>query len=203
MGDVGKEVRRLREAKGWGQTKLAAAADMAVSGVSQIENGRRNPNSATLIKLAKALEVEVADLFPKVEAPLWSEDSPERPTNDDPGQGFLLLANVIRAAADMWSVDAAIQDISDAEIAGRVQAIRDLYIGIANVVSPKDSSEPSGWEVLTMWEEDELKAVMDKLRLARNDGLDRLEKAGYREDENRETPEQRRDRMKEWTRHIA
>ncbi len=72
MGDVGKEVRRLREAKGWGQTKLAAAADMAVSGVSQIENGKRNPNSATLIKLARALGVEVADLFPKGQAPLPS-----------------------------------------------------------------------------------------------------------------------------------
>ncbi len=70
MGEVGKEVRRLREARGWGQTKLAAAADMAVSGVSQIENGHRNPNSATLIKLARALGVEVADLFPKAALPL-------------------------------------------------------------------------------------------------------------------------------------
>ncbi len=70
MGEVGREVRRLREARGWGQTKLAAAADMAVSGVSQIENGHRNPNSATLIKLARALDVEVVDLFPKAQAPL-------------------------------------------------------------------------------------------------------------------------------------
>ncbi len=74
MGEVGKEIRRLREAKGWGQTKLAAAADMAVSGVSQIENGRRNPNSATLVKLARALEVEVADLFPKGQSPLPLSD---------------------------------------------------------------------------------------------------------------------------------
>src|SRR5829696_7721643 len=64
MGELGREIRRLREARGWGQTKLAAAADMAVSGVSQIENGHRNPNSATLIKLARALGVEVRDLFP-------------------------------------------------------------------------------------------------------------------------------------------
>jgi transcriptional regulator with XRE-family HTH domain len=76
MGEVGKEIRRLREAKGWGQTKLAAAADMAVSGVSQIENGHRNPNSATLIKLAGALGVEVADLFPKGQAPLPLEEAP-------------------------------------------------------------------------------------------------------------------------------
>jgi transcriptional regulator with XRE-family HTH domain len=76
MGEVGKEIRRLREAKGWGQTKLAAAADMAVSGVSQIENGHRNPNSATLIKLAGALGVEVADLFPKGQVPLPLEEAP-------------------------------------------------------------------------------------------------------------------------------
>ncbi len=74
MGEVGKEIRRLREVRGWGQTKLAAAADMAVSGVSQIENGHRNPNSATLIKLARALDVEVADLFPKGQSPLPLSD---------------------------------------------------------------------------------------------------------------------------------
>src|SRR5918994_1414320 len=76
MGEVGREIRRLREAKGWGQTKLAAAADMAVSGVSQIENGHRNPNSATLIKLARALDVDVADLFPKGQVPLPLDDAP-------------------------------------------------------------------------------------------------------------------------------
>jgi|SRR5829696_2741190 transcriptional regulator with XRE-family HTH domain len=70
MSDVGQEIRRLREAKGWGQAKLAVEAGVAVSGVSQIENGRRNPNSSTLVKLAGALGVEVADFFPKAEAPL-------------------------------------------------------------------------------------------------------------------------------------
>jgi transcriptional regulator with XRE-family HTH domain len=76
MSDVGQEIRRLREAKGWGQPKLAVEAGVAVSGVSQIENGRRNPNSSTLVKLAGALGVGVADLFPKAEAPLWSGESP-------------------------------------------------------------------------------------------------------------------------------
>jgi len=80
MGEVGKEIRRLREARGWGQTKLAAAADMAVSGVSQIENGRRNPNSATLVKLARALGVEVADLFPKGQASLPAFEDERRAT---------------------------------------------------------------------------------------------------------------------------
>jgi len=64
MSSIGKEVRRLREAKGWSQAKLAGETGMAVSGISQIENDKRNPNAATLTKLARALEVEVADLFP-------------------------------------------------------------------------------------------------------------------------------------------
>ncbi len=74
MGDVGQEIRRLREAKGWSQPKLAVEAGVAVSGVSQIENGRRNPNSSTLIKLANALEVDIADLFPKAQRPLPLEE---------------------------------------------------------------------------------------------------------------------------------
>ncbi len=63
--DVGKEIRRAREAKGWSQAKLAGASDMGVSGISQIETGARNPSVVTLSKIADALGVEVTDLFPK------------------------------------------------------------------------------------------------------------------------------------------
>jgi len=75
---VGQEIRRLREEKGWSQTKLAAAADMGVSGVSQIETGARNPSAITLAKLANALGVEVADLFPKGQSPLPFESAERR-----------------------------------------------------------------------------------------------------------------------------
>ncbi len=74
MEDIGREVRRLREERGWSQAKLAAGADMAVSGISQIETGVRSPSAATLRKLARAFGVEVADLFPKAQAPLPLED---------------------------------------------------------------------------------------------------------------------------------
>ena len=82
MSSVGKEVRRLREAKGWSQAKLAAETGMAVSGISQIENDKRNPNSATLTKLAKALEVEVADLFPL--------EQPRLPELVPPGKAYFV-----------------------------------------------------------------------------------------------------------------
>jgi transcriptional regulator with XRE-family HTH domain len=63
--DVGREIRRLREAKGWSQAKLAGDTGMGVSGISQIETGARNPSAVTLWKIAEALEVQVGDLFPK------------------------------------------------------------------------------------------------------------------------------------------
>lgn len=74
MGHVGEQVRRLREEKGWTQPRLSVETGLAVSGISQIENGRRNPNAGTLAKLAGALGVEVADFFPKAEAPLPFEE---------------------------------------------------------------------------------------------------------------------------------
>ena len=64
------EVRRLRLAREWNQTELAYHAGLAPSVISQIENGKRDPTARTLRKLAKALEVEVGDLFPKEQAPL-------------------------------------------------------------------------------------------------------------------------------------
>src|SRR5918997_2368421 len=67
---VGREVKRRREEHGWSQTRLAVEAGMSVSGVSMIESGHRNLTTTTLAKLAKALGVEVGELFPKAQAPL-------------------------------------------------------------------------------------------------------------------------------------
>jgi transcriptional regulator with XRE-family HTH domain len=70
MTNVGEQIRRLREEKGWTGVQLAVKAGMAPSAVSQIETGKRNPNSASLVKLANALGVDVGDLYPKAQAPL-------------------------------------------------------------------------------------------------------------------------------------
>jgi transcriptional regulator with XRE-family HTH domain len=73
---VGQEIRRLRAERRWSQAKLGVLSGTGPSAISQIETGRRNPSAATLQRIAGALEVEVADLFPKVEAPLPFEDAP-------------------------------------------------------------------------------------------------------------------------------
>jgi transcriptional regulator with XRE-family HTH domain len=67
MTRVGDEIKRLRKDRGWSQPQLAVKAGIAVSAVSQIENGRRSPNVSTLDKLAGAFGVEVMELFPKTE----------------------------------------------------------------------------------------------------------------------------------------
>lgn len=69
MSGVGEEVKRLRQAKGWTQEQLAVYAGSSQPTVNLLEAGKRNPSAATLEKLARALEVEVVDLFPKPQTP--------------------------------------------------------------------------------------------------------------------------------------
>jgi transcriptional regulator with XRE-family HTH domain len=80
--EVGQEIRRLREARGWSQAKLAGAAGMGVSGVSQIETGARNPSAVTLGKIAQALGGEVGDFYPKA----TRRPSPEAPEDQAGGE---------------------------------------------------------------------------------------------------------------------
>jgi transcriptional regulator with XRE-family HTH domain len=75
---VGPEIRRLRQAKGWTLAQLSVYAEMSPSAVSQIETGRRSPTAASLEKLAEALEVEVRDLFPKLQPPLLEVPQAQR-----------------------------------------------------------------------------------------------------------------------------
>lgn len=69
MSGVGEEIKRLRQAKGWTQEQLAVYAGSSQPTVNLLESGKRNPSAATLEKLARALEVEVVDLFPKPQTP--------------------------------------------------------------------------------------------------------------------------------------
>jgi transcriptional regulator with XRE-family HTH domain len=70
LSELGREVRRLREEHGWTQNQLSVYAGVSQPTVNQIETGKRNPSTATVVKLAKALGVEISDLFRKASAPL-------------------------------------------------------------------------------------------------------------------------------------
>lgn len=73
-----QEVKRIRNERGWSQRQLATEAGVDQVTVNHIETGKRSPNVETLEKLARALDVEVGDFFPKIQAPLLDFDEQRR-----------------------------------------------------------------------------------------------------------------------------
>lgn len=60
---LGRNVRRLREAKGWSQEDYADRAGIHRTYVSDIERGKRNPTVTVVEKLAKPLGVCAGSLL--------------------------------------------------------------------------------------------------------------------------------------------
>ncbi|TSC91385.1 MAG: XRE family transcriptional regulator [Parcubacteria group bacterium Licking1014_17] len=64
MSTITKNLRKLRDAKGLTQEKLARLADVANNTIIKIEAGKnQNPTLDTLKKISKALGVSVDDLI--------------------------------------------------------------------------------------------------------------------------------------------
>ncbi len=64
MSNIQKTLRKLREAKGLSQEKLARLADVANNTIIKIEAGKnKNPTLDTLKKISKALDVSVDELI--------------------------------------------------------------------------------------------------------------------------------------------
>ena len=64
---LGKEIRMIRENLGETQDQMAFKSGFARSYYSGVERGVRNISAVNLIKLAKAMDVEVGDLFPQLD----------------------------------------------------------------------------------------------------------------------------------------
>lgn len=60
---LGRNVRRLREEKGWSQEAFADEAGIHRTYVSDIERGARNPTITVVEKLAKPLGVKAGSLL--------------------------------------------------------------------------------------------------------------------------------------------
>lgn len=63
LAALGRRVRGLREALRLTQEEFARRCGISVSFASLLERGERSPSYDTLITIARALEVPVADLF--------------------------------------------------------------------------------------------------------------------------------------------
>lgn len=60
---IGLVIKALRTEKSWSQEALALEVDTATSNLSRIEKGLRTPSLDLLFRLAKALDVEVSEIF--------------------------------------------------------------------------------------------------------------------------------------------
>jgi putative transcriptional regulator len=59
---IGKNIRKFRLKKGLSQLDLAAACGFDESAIGRLENGNTNPTIKTLLKLSKALDVNLTHL---------------------------------------------------------------------------------------------------------------------------------------------
>ena len=60
---VGKNISTIRRSKGYSQLDVCAIISMEKSNLSSIENGRQNPATLTLKRIADAIGVEVKVFF--------------------------------------------------------------------------------------------------------------------------------------------
>jgi len=63
LKQFGEKIASIRRAKGISQEKLASDIDVHRTYVGLIEQGKRNPSIWNIYKIAKALKVELKDLF--------------------------------------------------------------------------------------------------------------------------------------------
>ncbi len=63
---LGRQIRELRAARGFSQESFAAEVGLDRTYMGGIERGERNLSAINLIRIAKALKVEVGQLFPPI-----------------------------------------------------------------------------------------------------------------------------------------
>ena len=63
LRQLAERIKTLREARGWTQEQLAERAAMQRSYLADLELGRRNPSVRTLVKVANAFGIAVAELL--------------------------------------------------------------------------------------------------------------------------------------------
>ncbi|MEZ5002527.1 MAG: helix-turn-helix transcriptional regulator [Chitinophagales bacterium] len=60
---IGQRIREIRESKGLSQLDIAVLCDSDKTAISRIEAGRTNATIKTFIKISKALDVSLSEMF--------------------------------------------------------------------------------------------------------------------------------------------
>ncbi len=63
----GLQVRHIRGSRGWSQEELAARVGLDRTYIGGVERGERNPGLINIVRIARALNVPVKELFIAIE----------------------------------------------------------------------------------------------------------------------------------------
>lgn len=75
--EFGLRVRGLRARTGLSQERFADAIGVGRSHMGKIENGRTNPSLAVIVKIARGLDISLAELFDTMAGrPSWPDPDP-------------------------------------------------------------------------------------------------------------------------------
>ena len=183
-----EEVRRLRQEKGWNQNELAFHADLAPSVISLLETGKREPNATTLRKLAKALGVEIPDLFGRPDSPKGTAPRSSGP----PNHKAPTFSDFIIPAADKWMnivSNAGTKDQKRFGISAAASAIGEAI---------DEQVDDAFWESLPNEERLEVIRVMEKM----TEVIERVNQSTRDEILEHES-RQNREKIREWTRRLS
>ena len=75
---LGRHLQSLRVARGWSLSGLAAAAGVAKSNLSRLEQGNGNPTLDTIWRLAVQLNVPFGNLVAPIRVPVGEEHEHKR-----------------------------------------------------------------------------------------------------------------------------
>ncbi|GAA0482388.1 XRE family transcriptional regulator [Streptomyces stramineus] len=150
MEAVAARARALRKERGWSLDALAARARVSKGMLVALENGRSNPNLATLVRLCDAFAVPLTDLLRQPAAPLLQpsppEHQPELWAGPDGGAGRLVTGATQPAGAELWHWRLAPgeEHHSEAHVAGTVELIHVLRGALTVTVGGQEAEVPAG-----------------------------------------------------------
>jgi len=129
---VAARTRALRKERGWSLDALSVRARISKGVLVALENGRSNPNLATLIRLCDAFAVPLTTLLQQPPAPLLQPSPPEAHSvlwnGPGGGSGTLLTGAAQPTGAELWHWRLAPgeEHRSEAHLSGTVELLHVL-----------------------------------------------------------------------------
>ncbi|MCF2532896.1 helix-turn-helix domain-containing protein [Yinghuangia soli] len=147
---VAARVRALRRDRGWSLDTLSARAQVSKGVLVSLENGRSNPNLATLVRLCDAFGEPLTTLLSAPEQPLLQAVGPDGHsvlwTGEGGGAGTLLTGVSRPAGAELWHWRLAPGELhrSEAHMAGTVELLHVLRGTLTVTVGDREAVVPAG-----------------------------------------------------------